>query len=77
QQGQEQSAQERFGMSEDEAQALMNMLQNNEKRYKQYHGKQRRDTRGKDIFEMMERRMQQMDPFYEQGQSRGSDEKDW
>jgi len=80
-------AQKSLGMSEDEIQALMNMMQQQEKRLQGYFGnqqrQQQRDTDFPDFFNMspdeimryMERRM--MDP-QQQGQRQGSGgEKDW
>lgn len=75
-------------MSEDEVQALMNQVQNQEKQLKSYFGKQQRGSQNQggipNIFNMSPEEIhnymmrQMMDPnAAQQPQSGNSEEKDW
>lgn len=93
-QGQPQAAQEpdpqkELGMSKDEVQALMNMMQKSEKDYKNYFGKQYRhkqnDNDFPNVFNMspeeihnyMMRQMMEPDDMRQAPKTGGGNEKDW
>ncbi len=74
-------------MTDDEAQALLNMMQKQEKKYRNYFGKKYRRKKGvydfpdffnmspEEIMEYMDRKM--MDPFEERSRGSGKEKKDW
>ena len=93
-QGQKQAAQEpdpekELGMSKDEVQALMNMMQKSEKDYKNYFGKQYRHKQNENdfpnVFNMspeeihnyMMRQMMEPDNMRQAPKKGGGNEKDW
>jgi len=74
-------------MTDDEVQALLNLMQKQEKKYRNYFGKKYRRKKGvydfpdffnmspEEIMEYMDRKM--MDPFEERKQGGGKEQKDW